>query len=198
MGQEPQSRKQLFVQGVSALRRGMAALMDRSLQRILTGPLRPPGALEEMEFLSTCTRCNACVEACPFQAIHNQPASAGLAAGAPTIEPERQPCLWCEDFPCIAACQPAALRLAPLPAMGKAFVGEAHCLTWQDQVCTRCLDVCPFPEQALSLDDSFHPQVLDACVGCGQCTHACPTAPRSIQSLSPSQWRQQELKERLF
>ena len=30
---------------------------------------RPPGALEEADFLSACVRCGLCVNACPEQAI---------------------------------------------------------------------------------------------------------------------------------
>ena len=32
--------------------------------------LRPPGALKEKDFLSTCIKCGMCVEACPFDALH--------------------------------------------------------------------------------------------------------------------------------
>ena len=31
--------------------------------------LRPPGALEEKEFLKHCIKCGLCVEACPFDTL---------------------------------------------------------------------------------------------------------------------------------
>src|SRR5213595_560846 len=36
--------------------------------------LRPPGALLESEFLSTCSRCGTCAEVCPANCIKLDPA----------------------------------------------------------------------------------------------------------------------------
>jgi ferredoxin len=67
--------------------------------------LRPPGALPEEEFLEACTRCDACLEACPRESIRRAGAESGEAIeGTPTIVPELQPCWLCLDLPCIAAC----------------------------------------------------------------------------------------------
>ncbi len=188
-------RKQFFRESLDALKAGVSLHIDRSLAKRLDGPLRPPGALDEVEFLATCTRCEACVTACPYQAIQILPQSSGLAAKTPFIDPQIQPCFLCPDTPCISACEPRALvEVNPLEIhMGRAFVDEKHCLTYKDRVCTLCYDACPYPERAIVIDSDFHPQVLDACVGCGQCQYHCPTAPVSIESLSPVRIRKREL-----
>ena len=65
---------------------------------------RPPGALPEVGFLTACTRCGACGDACPPHAIQFAAASAGLAAGTPFYDPKLQPCIACPDMPCVKAC----------------------------------------------------------------------------------------------
>ena len=68
--------------------------------------LRPPGALHEEAFLEACTRCDACLEACPRGSIRRAGAETGeVVEGTPTIVPELQPCWLCSDLPCIAACE---------------------------------------------------------------------------------------------
>lgn len=180
------------------LKRGLSVQFDKKLNKILEGPLRPPGALDEVEFLSTCTRCNACVEACPHLAIVKQPQSAGLAAGAPMIDPQKQPCMLCDGFPCVSACEPKALRPFEKVEMGTAVIDPEHCLVSQDQVCTLCFDACPYPFDAIEIDQDFAPQILSGCVGCGQCVRVCPTFPAAIQCLSPTQHRRKELEDRVF
>ena len=61
--------------------------------------VRPPGALPEIGFLATCTRCGACAAVCPVGAILHVPSQGGLAAGTPFLEPGRIPCIACPDIP---------------------------------------------------------------------------------------------------
>lgn len=190
-------RKQFFQESLKVFKRGLAAHIDRSISKRLEGPLRPPGALDEVEFLATCTRCDACLTACPYQAIQRMPHSAGLAAQTPFIDPQAQPCYLCVDTPCISVCEPKALLPTEIRQvnMGQAVVDEQLCMTHKDKVCTICYDACPFPEEAITIDAEFHPRVLDACVGCGMCQYHCPTVPVSIQSLSPLKLRKRQLEE---
>ena len=191
------SRKAFFSESLNLVKRGLSVQLDKKLHKILEGPVRPPGALDELEFLSSCTRCSACVEACPYQALRKQPQSAGLAAGAPYLDLDRQACQLCSDFPCVNACETGALG-SGVVQMGRAVVNEETCLTYQDQVCSLCYDACPYPERAINLGFDFHPQVTSECIGCGACTQICPTHPSSIPVLSPTQWRKKELEDRLF
>jgi ferredoxin len=141
--------------------------------------LRPPGALDEREFLERCTRCHACEQACLPGAIRSVPERYGAAAGTPWIDPARAPCQLCSDWPCIAACTPAALALEGAAAMGTAHLVESSCLNRLGSPCSVCVEHCPVPG-ALVLRGAL-PVVEDLlCTGCGLCAHACPAPARAL------------------
>ncbi len=72
--------------------------------------LRPPGALEESEFLAACIKCGQCVQVCPVQAIALADADDGLGVGVPFIEARAQACDFsCDALSCILACPTGAL-----------------------------------------------------------------------------------------
>ncbi|CAM2066526.1 4Fe-4S dicluster domain-containing protein [Sulfidibacter corallicola] len=198
--QDPHNRRGFLGEFFSVFRKGISNQVDRKLGKMLDAPIRPPGALEEIEFLATCTRCSACIEVCPYSAIKRQPIESGLSANAPFIQPDEQACRLCDDFPCIGACEPGALR--PLPDgrvdMGHAVVRESFCQTYEDKVCTLCYDACPYPEQAIVIGDDFHPQVLEACVGCGLCEQHCPVHPSGIKVESPVRLRAKKVERETY
>src|SRR5690606_23198278 len=105
--------------------------------------LRPPGAVEEEAFLSGCTKCEACIEACPHQAIVQAPIRFRRAGGTPMIDPVQQPCWMCADYPCIAACEPGVLRFDLPQRMGEARIDTITCLAHQGSFCTVCSEQCP-------------------------------------------------------
>ena len=59
---------------------------------------RPPHAVTEPAFVAGCTKCDACIEACPPHAIFRTPESEGMLAGLPIIDADTQPCLMCDDL----------------------------------------------------------------------------------------------------
>ena len=131
--------------------------------------LRPPGAVEELEFLQRCTKCGDCLDACPPSAIqhHNQDQT-------PIIFAEDSPCLLCQDFPCISVCETEAL----LPVqnqkdvnMGLAVVSHRECTATNG--CNACVSKCP--TEALSMNFSNFQISVDQlrCVGCGICQQVC-------------------------
>src|SRR5262245_17192563 len=61
-------------------------LENAAARRRIIPVFRPPGAIDEQHFLSGCTRCEACIKACPFGAIVHAPLQFRSAAGTPTIE----------------------------------------------------------------------------------------------------------------
>ena len=145
---------------------------------------RPPGALPEPGFLAACTRCGYCIEACPAHAIVPAPATAGLAAATPTIEPASQPCIACEGMFCAAVCPTGALIL---PAdgwahekLGTLALDTERCIAFQGIECGVCARACPVGATALDLDEQGRPVILDGCVGCGVCVRACVTSPSSL------------------
>lgn len=141
--------------------------------------LRPPGAIEEEAFLAGCTRCNACIEACPFDAIVHAPTRFRRAAGTPMIDPIRQPCWMCEDTPCIPVCEPMVLRRELPLKMATVRVDVTTCLAHQSSFCTVCSEQCPV-DGAISV---LHGKPLiheEACTGCGVCQHVCPAPSNAI------------------
>ena len=69
----------------------------------------PPFAVDELDFLLACTRCDKCIEACPHDVLFKLPARTGLqAAGTPAMDLLNRGCHLCRDWPCVAACEPDA------------------------------------------------------------------------------------------
>jgi ferredoxin-type protein NapG len=89
------------------------ALEDRA-RRKRRNFIRPPFAIGELEFLLACTRCHDCISACPHETIFALSARNGLElAGTPALDLVNRACHMCESWPCVSACKPQALTLAP-------------------------------------------------------------------------------------
>lgn len=72
--------------------------------------LRPPGALLEKDFLSSCIKCGQCVQVCPVEAIKLSDAGDGFGIGTPYISPRDQACDFsCDGLQCVLACPTGAL-----------------------------------------------------------------------------------------
>ena len=54
--------------------------------------LRPPGAIKEEDFLSTCIKCGMCVEACPFDTLVLAKPGSNKPLGTPYFIPRDIPC----------------------------------------------------------------------------------------------------------
>jgi ferredoxin-type protein NapG len=146
--------------------------------------LRPPGALPEHDFLSTCIRCGNCVRACPAEAIKID--EAGLMDGAPYIDASSAPCVVCSTLECMTVCPSGALvatRMLDID-MGTARWDSSSCVRSSGQSCSVCVDECPIGEVAIRLEGNAVRVIDDGCVGCGVCQHRCPTSPKSIVVVS--------------
>jgi len=169
-----------------------------------SGCLRPPGALDEEDFLAKCIRCGRCADACPNRAIIALTAEAGrdfaLMPGpgehdTPVIVPRRQACILCEGVAgdhllCTAACPSGALRLTakePETILAQARMGVAEvdtelCYSFNGASCGACVRACPFEGRALSAGMWEKPLLdPDYCVGCGLCERACLHYPQAIR-----------------
>lgn len=146
--------------------------------------LRPPGAIDESDFPTTCMRCGACVEVCPADAIFPAPATSARVAGTPVIDADLGACVVCEGLQCTHVCPSGALVPLSAPGeirMGKAEVYGSVCVRSAGEACTICVERCPIGEAALSFEGDGPPVVhADACVGCGVCQFYCPTTPKAI------------------
>ncbi|MGD9870615.1 MAG: 4Fe-4S dicluster domain-containing protein [Thauera sp.] len=75
-----------------------------------TNRLRPPGALDEKEFLSSCIKCGQCVQVCPVNAIKLADLIDGFGVGVPYIDAREQACDFsCDAVQCILACPTGSL-----------------------------------------------------------------------------------------
>lgn len=140
---------------------------------------RPPGAVDEVTFLTGCTRCNECISACPVGAIVHAPARFREAAGTPMIDLHTSACVMCEDTPCIAACKPGVLSADQPRKMGVAWVQTVACLAHAGSFCTVCSERCPVPG-AIDVVAGRPSIRADVCTGCGVCASVCPAPTNAI------------------
>lgn len=164
--------------------------------------LRPPGALEEKEFLKHCIKCGLCVEACPFDTLKLASAGDGMPIGTPYFKPRDIPCEMCPDIPCVPICPTKALDPKLVQdenglweikdaRMGVAVVDKEHCIAYWGIQCDSCYRACPLIGEAIKLEvkrnerTGKHSYLLpvvesEVCTGCGKCENACVTDKPTI------------------
>ncbi len=157
------------------------------------GPIRPPGAVDERVFLSRCITCDACVSACPQNALH--PGTIGddgfLNWNTPKLVPRIGYCL--EDCNrCSQACPTGALLPITVEEkktlkIGTAYVDHGLCRPWRTQYkCMICARKCPYDaiSEKIVVDErgkEYPSPVVNRrkCVGCGACEYYCPVKGES-------------------
>lgn len=169
--------------------------------------IRPPGALEESDFLSRCIRCGECMKVCPNNALQLSFSEAGLEGlWTPVLVPRigycEQSCVLCSQVCPTGAIWEitpqakgwaVAINSETKPVhIGTAFYDRSRCLPWAMATeCIVCEEWCPTSPKAIYFQSA---EVIDAsgnvkilkqpridparCVGCGACEHACPVQDR--------------------
>lgn len=151
--------------------------------------IRPPFAIDELEFMLDCTRCDKCIEACPHDVIFGlAERPEPRAAGTPAMDLLRRGCHMCDDWPCVTACEPAVLKLPqmeaeqsiPAPKLATAKIDRKVCLPYSGPECGACAESCPIPG-ALEWEDRVRPVINDdLCTGCALCREACIVNPKAV------------------
>ena len=127
--------------------------------------IRPPGAVDEREFLGRCIRCGVCMKVCPNNALHAALGVGGLEAlWTPIVVPRVG---YCEQscFLCAQVCPTGAINRtadleqggSELPSpikIGTAFYDHGRCLPWAMQIpCIVCEEFCPTSPKAIWVEE---------------------------------------------
>ena len=157
--------------------------------------IRPPGALEEAEFLDRCIRCHECTRICSTTGACLQPAvlqSGWEGLMTPISIPRTGYCEYNCNL-CGQVCPTGAIQSLTISDKNKMKMGTAsfdknRCIPWyRHENCLVCEEHCPTPEKAIK----FHEQAAilpdgsskmikfpyvdeSLCTGCGICVYKCP------------------------
>ncbi|MCP4698728.1 MAG: hypothetical protein GY862_18035 [Gammaproteobacteria bacterium] len=190
-------RREFFQRGFRKVSKAVVKGADALAVRRAARWVRPPHALDELEFLLACTRCGECTAACPHQVIFSLPARLGAqAAGTPALDLLHKGCHLCEDWPCVAACEPGALKRtetedteqepklpAPLPRIAVAQIDSRSCLPYTGPECGACRNTCPVPG-AMRWEQEKPVIVPEHCIGCALCREACILEEKAVSIVS--------------
>ena len=213
MKKEPFSDRRKFIlsmaRGIGLSAMG-ALVWSAYVGEIKAAPLvlRPPGALDEEDFLKTCIKCGLCVEACPYDTLMLAKPGDNLPMGTPHFIPRDIACYMCDDIPCVPPCPTGALDRASVTSevdgeevwditkmdMGVAVIDAQSCIAFWGIQCDACYRACPLLDVAISVvyeknertgKHAFLKPVVhaDACTGCGLCERACVTEKPAIYVL---------------
>ena len=172
-------------------------LYSRQSVSLPASAIRPPGALDESDFLGACIRCGLCVRDCPFDTLKLATFGDNVTTGTPYFTARDIPCEMCDDIPCVKACPTGALdhSLENIDdsRMGLAvLIDEENCLNFQGLRCDVCYRICPVIDKAITLEMEhnvrsgkhalFIPTVhSEFCTGCGKCERACVLEDTAIR-----------------
>nr|CRH05584.1 Ferredoxin-type protein NapF [Candidatus Magnetococcus massalia] len=135
--------------------------------------LLPPWSHPPTLFYSRCSRCDACITACPERLIVRGD------GGFPQIDFRQGECDFCRK--CLEICEDHALSGEVNPPLPLRPVIADNCLPKRGVACQSCRDGCEpmalrFPPQLSSGGRGIAlPQLeSDLCSGCGGCVAPCP------------------------
>lgn len=183
--------------------------------------IRPPGSLEEPDFLAKCIRCGQCTRVCPNNALHPTFMEAGFEGlWTPMLIPRIG---YCEPTCtlCTQVCPTGAIaeltqkqkvgdEKTPPNRIGTAFIDRGRCLPWAMATpCIVCEEWCPTTPKSVYLREEVainregkevtvkRPYVDPAlCTGCGACEYACPVSDKRaiyITSVGESRSRDNQI-----
>jgi polyferredoxin len=133
--------------------------------------IRPPGAVEEREFLERCIRCAECMKVCPNNALHPAFFEAGVEGlWTPILIPRigycEHSCVLCGQVCPTGAIQKIdeeqklGLGMKPI-SIGTAFYDHGRCLPWaMSTPCIVCEEFCPTSPKAIWVEEVDVPKRL--------------------------------------
>ena len=136
----------------------------RSTRDFSTRVIRPPGAVEELEFLERCIKCDQCVRVCPTNVVQPAMLESGLEGIWTPLMNFRMGACQYQCTACGQVCPTGAIQrltveeklgLGDYAERGPIKLGTAHfdlgrCLPWSKNVpCVVCQEVCPVSPKAI-------------------------------------------------
>jgi MauM/NapG family ferredoxin protein len=155
--------------------------------------IRPPGSLDEGEFLKKCIRCSECMKVCITNGLQPTLFDAGMEGiWTPKLVPRvgycEYRCTLCGQVCPTGAIKRLTLKEKEKTKIGVAMIDKGRCLPHAFGIpCLVCEEVCPVPKKSIWLESVKvrdrdgndiiikQPKVdINLCVGCGTCEMFCP------------------------
>ena len=188
----PLMARRVFLGGILAGLGGARLLRFRDPARE-SRLLRPPGVVNENEFLQKCVRCGECLKVCLKSALYPAFTQAGIEGlYTPVLIPRLGYCEYNCTL-CGQVCPTGAIPDLPVAekqrqVIGKAVLDKNHCLPFAKRTdCIVCEEHCPIPQKAIRSEQVVvkgfdgkpvrvkQPYVVEElCNGCGICEQVCP------------------------
>lgn len=196
-------RREFFRRGLGRVAEEAVQHVDKKIVERASRWIRPPFAIPELEFLLACTRCDACIKACPHKIVFPLAVQNGAdVMNTPALDLLNKGCRLCEDWPCVNACEAKALkvpdvedvkgdsetetRFIPQPKLAKLTVDTESCLPYKGPECGACASAC-IVEGALEWKIERPSINQEKCTGCAMCREVCITEPKSILIVKSTQ-----------
>jgi polyferredoxin len=177
--------------------------------------IRPPGSLEEKEFLKRCVKCGECMKVCITNGLQPTILEAGIEGiWSPVLIPKIGYCEYRCTL-CGQVCPTGAIKRLTLEEkakvkIGLAMIDKGRCLPYAHaKPCIVCEEVCPTPKKAIWFEKGVvkdrtgkemvvqQPRVdLKLCIGCGICEAKCPVVDRPaiyVTSIGESRSKENKL-----
>jgi len=156
--------------------------------------IRPPGAVEEGEFLNRCVRCGECMKVCLTNGLQPTLFEAGLEGiWTPMFDFKlgycEYNCTLCGQVCPSQAIEELSVEEKQKVKIGLAFVDRGRCIPYiLGEECLVCHEHCPTPKKAIILTEQDSPISRkrvrfpsvdpELCIGCGICENRCPLVDR--------------------
>jgi polyferredoxin len=162
--------------------------------------IRPPGAIEEKNFVQQCIRCGNCMKVCPTNVLQPCLIESGWEGfWTPRLENKigycEYECTLCGKVCPTQAIKKLSVEKKVVTKIGTAEIDRTLCIPWvYNKNCLVCEEHCPIPTKAIKVVQQRIvnnkiinlPEVLpEMCIGCGICENKCPAYPQKAIKVFP-------------
>lgn len=153
----------------------LSSLQSQQVKQQGFAIIRPPWAIDEVDFINACNRCGDCIRQCETQILISG------AGGFPEVSFAAGECTFCQK--CVEVCnQPVFRPLSEAAWTHKVSILD-HCLTKHRVACRSCGDSCEMRAIRFVPTLGGIAQIvlnLDSCNGCGACIQSCPVVAINV------------------